>query len=134
MPSGSRKDYETQVETLNAQRQLLLDRRAEMEASLELTPEVDRQLASYERRHQQMQSELEVITARRAEAEVGFRLETASQGERLTVLEPAPLPDYAVGGGGNLWRSKAGWSVWCWGLSRPSQWIYAIPFCEPVRR
>ncbi|MFP3381962.1 MULTISPECIES: Wzz/FepE/Etk N-terminal domain-containing protein [Tritonibacter] len=103
-----RKDYETQVETLNAQRQLLLDRRAEMEASLELTPEVDRQLASYERRHQQMQSELEVITARRAEAEVGFRLETASQGERLTVLEPAPLPDYAVGGGRKSLALKGG--------------------------
>ncbi|NKW78666.1 DUF874 domain-containing protein [Rhodobacteraceae bacterium R_SAG7] len=94
-----REEFDAQLESLTAQRQLLVDRRAELEASLELTPDVDRQLASYERRQQQMQSELEVITARRAEAEVGFRLETASQGERLRVIEPAPLPDYAMGGG-----------------------------------
>lgn len=36
------------------------------------------------------------MAARRNEAEVGFRLETARQSERLTVIEPAPLPDYPV--------------------------------------
>ncbi|TNJ42075.1 Wzz/FepE/Etk N-terminal domain-containing protein [Phaeobacter sp. B1627] len=93
------QEYEVRRETLLAQRQLLEDRRSALEASLELTPEVDRRLTSYDLKMEQMQSELQLITERRADAEVGFRLETARQGERLTVLEPAPLPDFAVGSG-----------------------------------
>ena len=125
-----REEFESQLETLTAQRQLLLDRRAELEASLELTPEVDRQLASYERRHQQMQSELEVITARRAEAEVGFRLETASQGERLTVIEPAPLPDYAMGGGRKALAIKGGLASFVLGVLA----AFALDLRHPVLR
>ena len=45
-------------------------------------------------RMEALQSELSMISARRNEAEVGFRLETARQSERLTVLEPATLADY----------------------------------------
>lgn len=92
-------ENEAQMDALQAQRRLLEERRATLEASIEVTPEVDRQLAAYERQLDQMQTELEAITLRRAEAEVGFRLESADQGERLTVLEPAILPDYANGSG-----------------------------------
>ena len=92
-------ENEAQMDALQAQRRLLEERRAALEASIEVTPEVDRQLAAYERQLDQMQTELEAITLRRAEAEVGFRLESADQGERLTVLEPAILPDYANGSG-----------------------------------
>jgi len=101
-------ETEAKQETLNAQRELLEERRELLEASLELTPDVDRQLANYERRMEQMQSELEVITTRRAEAEVGFRVEAARQGERLTVIEPASLPDYAVGSGRKAMALKGG--------------------------
>lgn len=92
-------ENEATLETLQAQRNLLESRRTALEASIEVTPEVDRQLAAYERQLDQMQTELEAVTLRRTEAEVGFRLEAADQGERLAVLEPAPLPDYAVGSG-----------------------------------
>ncbi|OIQ30555.1 MAG: DUF874 domain-containing protein [Alphaproteobacteria bacterium MedPE-SWcel] len=102
------REYEVQRETLLAQRKLLEDRRDALEASLELTPEVDRRLTSYDRKMEQMQSELQLITERRADAEVGFRLETARQGERLTVLEPAPLPDYAIGSGRKSTAMKGG--------------------------
>ncbi|MFW8595350.1 DUF874 domain-containing protein [Cribrihabitans neustonicus] len=89
-------EYGQQLETLAAQEALLMQRKAGLEASLETTPEVERQLGAYDRRLAQLQDELAEMTARRNEAEVGFRLETARQSERLTVIEPAPLPDYPV--------------------------------------
>lgn len=91
-------DSEQQLATLDAQQQLLTQRKAELEAALQTTPEVERQLGAYDRRLEQLQSELAQMTARRNEAEVGFRLETSRQAERLTVIEPAPLPDYPVTG------------------------------------
>jgi protein tyrosine kinase modulator len=47
----------------------------------------------------QLQLELELISTQRTEAEVGYRLENQRQAERLTVIEPAALPDYPVTGG-----------------------------------
>ncbi|MGR3761779.1 DUF874 domain-containing protein [Roseobacteraceae bacterium NS-SX3] len=91
--------YEEELETLKAQSELLQQRKEELEASLETTPEVEQTLGAYNRRMAQLRGELEQMTARRSDAEVGFRLETARQSERLTVLEPAPLPDYPVTGG-----------------------------------
>jgi len=83
-----------QLETLEAQRDLLQARKTELQTSLQTTPEVQRQLGAYGRRMEALQGELATIAARRNEAEVGFRLETARQSERLTVLEPAALADY----------------------------------------
>ncbi|MDE4131495.1 DUF874 domain-containing protein [Phaeobacter sp. QD34_3] len=93
------QEFEEQLATLSAQSDLLNQRKAELEQALETTPEVERQLAAYERRQQQVQGELDIMRARRSEAEIGFRLETSRQSERLTVLEPAALPDYPVTGG-----------------------------------
>lgn len=93
------EEFEQQLATLTAQSDLLTRRKAEIEASLETSPEVERQLAAYDRRLQQLQGELDTTRARRNEAEIGFRLETSRQSERLTVLEPAALPDYPVTGG-----------------------------------
>ncbi|ATG38580.1 chain-length determining protein [Phaeobacter piscinae] len=91
--------FEEKLATLDAQRELLLNRRSALERSLETTPEVERQLGVYERRMGQLQTELELISQRRTEAEVGFRLEASRQSERLTVIESAPLPDYPATGG-----------------------------------
>ncbi|NSY40588.1 DUF874 domain-containing protein [Leisingera sp. ANG59] len=92
------EEAEQQLATLDAQEALLTQRKAGLEASLQTTPEVERQLGAYDRRLEQLQGELAQMTARRNEAEVGFRLETSHQSERLTVIEPAPLPDYPVTG------------------------------------
>ncbi|OBY26189.1 DUF874 domain-containing protein [Leisingera sp. JC1] len=92
------EEAEQQLATLDAQEALLTQRKAGLEASLQTTPEVERQLGAYDRRLEQLQGELAQMTARRNEAEVGFRLETSHQAERLTVIEPAPLPDYPVTG------------------------------------
>ena len=88
--------YEQQLTTLAAQRKLLQDRKNELAASLETSPEVERQLGVFERQLQQLRNQMDVISARRTEAEVGYRLESGRQAERLTVIEPAVLPDYPV--------------------------------------
>ncbi|WP_264212655.1 DUF874 domain-containing protein [Leisingera thetidis] len=91
-------EAEQKLATLDAQEALLSERKAGLEASLQTTPEVERRLGAYDRRMEQVQGELALMTARRNEAEVGFRLETGRQSERLMVIEPAPLPDYPVTG------------------------------------
>jgi len=85
-----------QLNNLETQRQLLLNRRNALSASIETTPEVERGLAEFSRRREQLSGQLDVITTRRTEAEVGFSLESAASGERFTTLEEAPLPDFPI--------------------------------------
>jgi len=87
-------EYEAQQAALTQQRTMLNDRITALSASFDTTPEIDRTLATFERQMTQLQSQLDVITTRRAEAEVGARLEARNSAEQLTVLEPAPLPEY----------------------------------------
>ena len=92
-------DFDEQLTTLAAQRKLLQDRKSELEKSLETSPEIERELGAMERHLGQLRSEMDVISTHRTEAEVGFRLENERQAERLTVIEPAALPDNPVTGG-----------------------------------
>lgn len=84
------------LDSLRTQRDLLLERRAALSASIETTPEVERTLAEFERRREQLREQLDIISARRNEAEVGYTLESAERGERLITLEEAQLPDRPV--------------------------------------
>jgi uncharacterized protein involved in exopolysaccharide biosynthesis len=88
------REYDDQIASLQTQRALLVDRRDTLTAAVETTPEVDRALANYDRRMTQLQGQLDVISARRNEAEVGFSLESDARGERLTTIEEAQIPDY----------------------------------------
>lgn len=90
--------FKDQLETLEAQRGLLAERKAELEASVETAPEVERRVSGYERELEQLQAELDNLAERRSEAEVGYRLESQSQSGRLSVLEPARVPDYPITG------------------------------------
>ena len=90
------KELESELDTLTTQRGLLADRREELSLSIETTPEVERALANFDRRMTQLQGQLDVISTRRNEAEVGFSLETAARGERLITIEEAVLPDYPI--------------------------------------
>ncbi|SFE44900.1 Uncharacterized protein involved in exopolysaccharide biosynthesis [Sulfitobacter brevis] len=90
------RELDDQLESLRTQRALLAERRATLTESIETTPEVDRALANYERRMAQLQSQLDVTSARRNEAEVGFSLETDARGERLITIEEAQVPDYPI--------------------------------------
>ncbi|MEM6305532.1 MAG: DUF874 domain-containing protein [Pseudomonadota bacterium] len=88
------EEFDALLDSLTNQRTLLSTRRQELSQSIETTPEVEREIAKFERRMTQLQGQLDVITTRRNEAEVGFSLEAAARGERLTTIEEAPLPDY----------------------------------------
>lgn len=87
---------EGELTSLTTQRGLLDTRRTELAQSIETSPQVDRALANFERRMTQLQGQMDVITTRRNEAEVGFSLEAASRGERLITIEEAQLPDYPI--------------------------------------
>lgn len=91
-----RADFLEQLATLDAQQALLMNRKQELEALIETSPEVQRQIGVYERQLEQLRDELSNIAARRTDAELGFRLEDQRQAERLTVIEEAALPDYPV--------------------------------------
>ncbi|WP_371227817.1 GumC family protein [Roseovarius sp. 2305UL8-3] len=90
------RELEAQIQILDNQKALLEARVATLSAALETTPRVQRELGAFERRREKIQGELDVISTRRAEAEVGFKLEEQHQSERLTVIEPAALPDYPI--------------------------------------
>ncbi len=90
------KEYDEQLDNLTTQRKLLDDRRTALTSSIETSPEVERALANYERRLTQLQGQLNVISTRRNEAEVGFSLENAARGEQMITIEEAPLPDFPV--------------------------------------
>lgn len=87
-------DYAEQLTTLEAQAKVLEDRKAELEGALQTSPQIERRVGAYERELEQLRVQLEDASARRTEAEVGYRLETQAQSERLTVIEPATVPDY----------------------------------------
>ena len=91
-----RADIGEKLATLDAQRQLLQDRKQELERSIETSPEIERQLGAYDRRLAQMRAQYDQVSTRRSEAEVGFRLESERHGQRLTVLEPAEEPLYPI--------------------------------------
>ncbi len=87
-----------QLDTLEAQRVLLADRKSELEAALEITPEVERRVGAYERELAQLRLDLESVNELRAAAEVGFRVESDAQSQRLLVLEPASSPEFPISG------------------------------------
>ncbi|MCR9125429.1 MAG: DUF874 domain-containing protein [Rhodobacteraceae bacterium] len=89
-------DLRAQLEGLEEQRALLEQRANRLEAEMETSPELARIQAEYDRQLELLQTRLAEIVARRSDAEVGFRLESQQQAERLLVIEPAALPDYPV--------------------------------------
>jgi uncharacterized protein involved in exopolysaccharide biosynthesis len=91
-------EFDERLATLDAQRDLLMVRKVELEKLLETTPEVQGRLEAFERQIEQIREQLGAMRARRTEAEIGFRLESAGQSERLTILEPATIPEFPFTG------------------------------------
>lgn len=85
-----------QLQTLTEQRTLLDRRRTELQQTIQSSPETERALADFDRRMEQLRTQLEAIATRRNEAQVGFNLEVGAQGERLTTIEEAQVPDYPI--------------------------------------
>ena len=88
------RELEAQIKALENQKSLLEARAEELSLTIERSPRVERELGAFERQRQNLRDQLDVISTRRAEAEVGFKLEQQRQSERLSVIEPAALPDY----------------------------------------
>lgn len=96
-------DDTTRIEELNRRLENLAEQEEFFRGRLEALqedffnlPEVERTVAAYERRLEQYQDQLEEITAKRSEAEIGLRLEESKQAEQLQVLETAFLPEDPV--------------------------------------
>lgn len=90
------RDLDTQLQTLAQQRSLLDQRRTALQQDVQGSPETERALADFDRRMEQLQGELATIAARRNQAQVGFNLEADAQGERLTTIEEAQVPDFPI--------------------------------------
>ena len=90
------REIEAQLSSLTTQRRLLDQRRTALSKSLETSPEVELELAQYTRRISQIQGQLDVVSTRRSEAEVGFSLEAGARSERMITLEEAQVPETAI--------------------------------------
>jgi uncharacterized protein involved in exopolysaccharide biosynthesis len=90
-----RESNQTALAGLVDERALLAGKVDRLGASLESTPEIEVQLTQLNRQMDNLREQLQSVAARRSEAEISYQLETQRQSERLTVLEPASLPDYA---------------------------------------
>jgi uncharacterized protein involved in exopolysaccharide biosynthesis len=87
---------DAELRTLTQQRTLLDQRRTALRETIEGSPEIQRDLAVFDRRMEQLRAQLEVVETRRNDAQVGFNLEAGAQGERLTIIEAAQVPDYPI--------------------------------------
>lgn len=92
------QDIAAQVDVLQAQIAAIAARKAEIQADLAQSPEVERVLAGFDRNLQQLRSQHDAATTRMAEAELDARLATRQQAERFTLLERAIIPEGAMGG------------------------------------
>lgn len=91
-----------ELSLLGEQRALLQERAEQLEAAIRRTPEVERELAAYERSLEQLQDQFRVTGQRRAEAEIGQRLNLDQRAERFELLERALPPEHPSGPGRRL--------------------------------
>lgn len=87
-------DARKEITTLLQRRGVLQKRVSELSASIETTPEVDRQMNAYSRQLQALQNQLEETAEKRSDAEMSYHLVQSSQSGRLAVIEAAEVPEY----------------------------------------
>ena len=69
---------------------------AEMQPMLRRLPQIERELAALERREEQLSAQLVATSERRAQSELGARLEEDQQAERFELIESAIVPEYPI--------------------------------------
>lgn len=97
-----RRQVETlngQIATLTAQRAALAAQRERLVIAMARMPEVERALAGYERRLDQLRAQYDQVTRRLAEADTAAKLEERQQSERFALLERAVIPELPISGG-----------------------------------
>lgn len=93
-PTRQREEVQArQVALLKEQKVLVQNRIAQIEETIRNAPEVERALSGLERELTQLQEQYNVITRRKADAEMGQMLEDRQQMERFEVLETALVPE-----------------------------------------
>ena len=78
------------------QRQLITDRRDVIQTAIDAAPQVEKEFNALKRTLKQLEDQYSVIAKNRSEAEIGRILETGAQGEQLSVLEKALVPEWPV--------------------------------------
>lgn len=87
------------IEVITAQIDTSNARRAQLQANLTASPEVERALSAYDRQLGQLQDQYKDTTRRLAESETELRLSERQQSERFTLLDRAITPEGPIGGG-----------------------------------
>jgi len=87
-------DMDGQMEFLTRQKAAIEDELAELAETISATPANAVTLGALERSLENIQAQYNGAVARQAEARIGERVESQSQGRRLTVVEP-PVPPMA---------------------------------------
>lgn len=82
------------IARLTEERKLITAPLAELQSSIAASPEIELQLSRYELQLSQLRDQLQAARTKHKEAAIAHDLEAEKQSERLTVLEPAPLPEY----------------------------------------
>jgi tyrosine-protein kinase Etk/Wzc len=90
---------EAQEGLLQTQRAAQEDRRTALVDALARGPEVEQELATLDRRLQQLQDQFAQSAQRMTEAETAQKLEERQQSERFAMLERAVSPEYPITGG-----------------------------------
>lgn len=87
-----------QISALQEQKALIAVRITEIEALIQGAPEVEREFNRLEREMSKLQEQYDVITRRKAEAELGQLLEDRQATDRFEALETALPPEFSVSG------------------------------------
>ena len=85
-----------QLEMRQLEQRQLTEEIAEMQPMMRRLPQIERELAALERREEQLGARLVATSERRAQAELGARLEDDQQAERFELIESAIVPDYPI--------------------------------------
>lgn len=93
-------DLNSEVTVLDEQKNALLARKAEVDLQVAGLPEVEKTLAGYERKLDQLQSSLAVVSGRLAGAQTDAKLAERQQTERFAILDRAKDPEFPLGSGG----------------------------------
>lgn len=92
-------DIASRLAVIDAQIVSVETRADELETELSASPEVERVLAGFDRRLDQLRSQHDAATSRMVQAETDARLAEMQQAERFTLLERAIIPEGPMGGG-----------------------------------
>lgn len=111
-------DIAARLDVFKQQRELVLDQLATLEDSIDRTPAVTIALASYDRDYQNIQAQYNRAVNGLSQAATGERIELLAKGRRISVIDPATVPNeparpnrMLIAVGGSLFGAMLGFVV-----------------------